>query len=233
MSEFVSTIAKRRLQDAINRLKSSVEAPRAGNWKRLSDAELWGRVLVQISVVGGAESGGRLRNELDPVLADWYEALRAKKQGERIKSIHKMLRNSGVRYVTASIDNCKKSKAASYNFELLQAYGGPKKYFEDLAKVPEEFWRVGIVSDEMQYIRSKGARDLLIGLGMVENAIALDSRLQKVLSRVGIELPDDLAMNRSKYKLLESELLQKICKPCGVTGAHFDRILFNNGDDVV
>lgn len=63
MSEFVSTIAKRRLQDAINRLKSSVEAPRAGNWKRLSDAELWGRVLVQISVVGGAESGGRLRNE--------------------------------------------------------------------------------------------------------------------------------------------------------------------------
>ncbi len=233
MSEFVTAIAERRLQEAVNRLKSSVVAPRVGNWKRLTDAELWGRVLVQISVVGGAKSGGRLQNQLEPMLAGWYEELRAKKPGDRIKSIHEMLYKSRVRYVTASPETCKKSNAASYNFELLQAYGGPKKYFGDLAKVPEESWRVGIVSDEMQCIRSKGARDLLIGLGIVENAIALDSRLQKILSEAGVKLRNDLAVNRASYKLLESELLQKVCEPCGVTGAHFDRILFNNWKDLV
>ncbi len=106
-------------------------------------------------------------------------------------------------------------------------------YFTELADVPEEAWRVGIVSDEMQYMRSKGARDLLIDLGLVKDAIALDSRLQRVLTNVGISLPADLATNRVKYKSHERELLQKVCKPCSVTGAHFDRILFSKWKEAI
>ncbi len=226
MPQLVTQAAARRLQDAIERFRSSVPAPVSGNWKRLSDAELWGAVLGQISVVGGANSGDLLKAELTGDLADWYQTLRTAAPAARLKSIHRRLRSAGVRYVTDSPATCRKSGSATYNFDLLEAYGGPKKYFTELAGVPEEAWRVGIVSDEMQYIRSKGARDLLIGLGLVENAIALDSRLQKVLIRVGVSLPADLATNRVKYKSLELELLQEVCQPCCVSGAHFDRILF-------
>lgn len=232
MPQLVTQTAARRLQNAIKRFKSSVPAPVPDNWKRLSDAELWGAVLGQISVVGGANSGALLKAELAGNLADWYRTLQTAAPAARLKSIHRRLRSAGVRYVTDSYATCRKSRSATYNFELLQAYGGPKKYFSELAGVPEEAWRVGIVSDEMQYIRSKGARDLLIGLGLVENAIALDSRLQKVLTNVGVLLPADLANNRVKYKSLEHELLQKVCKPCRISGAHFDRILFGKWREV-
>jgi hypothetical protein len=226
MPQLVTPAAARRLQDAIKRFSSSVPAPVSGNWKRLSDAELWAAVLGQISVVGGANSGDLLKAELADDLSDWYQTLRAATPAARLKSIHRRLRSAGVRYVTDSPATCKKSGSATYNFDLLEAYGGPTKYFTELAGVPEEAWRVGIVSDEMQYIRSKGARDLLIGLGLVENAIALDSRLQTVLKNVGVSLPADLATNRVKYKSLELELLEKVCRPCRISGAHFDRILF-------
>ena len=83
------------------------------------------------------------------------------------------------------------------------------------------------------YIRTKGARDLLIGLGLATNVIALDSRLQTVLKNVGAVLPSDVASNRAKYKLLEQELLEKVCQPCSITGAHLDRILFNKWQDVI
>jgi hypothetical protein len=232
MPELVTSAAARRLQDAVKRFSSSVPAPVSGNWKSLSDAELWAAVLGQISVVGGANSGDLLKAELADDLADWYQTLLAAAPAARLKSIHRRLRSAGVRYVTDSPATCKKSGSAAYNFDLLQAYGGPTKYFTELAGVPEETWRVGIVSDEMQYIRSKGARDLLIGLGLVENAIALDSRLQKILTNVGISLPADLATNRVKYKSLELELLQKVCQPCSITGAHFDRILFGKWREV-
>jgi hypothetical protein len=128
---------------------------------------------------------------------------------------------------------CKKTGAAVYNFELLATYGGPKAYFENLAAVPVEDWRLSIVADELAYIKNKGARDLLIELGLVHNAIAFDSRLKSVLSNVGAVFPTDVASNRARYRALEQELLSKVCAPCGITGGHLDRILFNRWKDVV
>ena len=233
MSALVTPTAARWLKAAIKKFSSTVPAPVSGYWKGLTDAELWAAVLGQISVVGGANSGERLKSELAVDLTEWYQTLRRSTPAARLKLIHSRLRGAGVRYVTDSPENCKKSIAAAYNFDLLETYGGPMRYFTDIAGVPEEAWRVGIIADEMQYIRSKGARDLLIGLGLAENAIALDSRLQAVLTKSGISLPTDLATNRVKYKSLERELLSKVCKPCSISGAHFDRILFNKWQEVI
>lgn len=226
MPPIITPTVARRLQKVVERFKHDVPPP-SGNWEQMTDAGLWGAVLVQIAVVGSANSGERLKRQLAHDLDSWYEKLKSAPSASRQKAIHTRLRSARVRYVTADARTCKKSESAAYNFDLLEAYGGPKKYFTNLASVPIEFWRVGIVSDEMAYIRSKGARDLLIDLGLVENAIALDSRLQTVLKNVGASLPSDLATNRAKYRSLEQELLEKVCEPCSITGGHLDRILFS------
>lgn len=233
MPEIVTATSARRLQAAVNQFKKSVPVPAVGKWQKLSDAELWAAVLGQIAVVGGEKSGHLLKVEIADNLDDWYQSLKeSATTSARLKSIHRTLRKAGVRYVTDSAESCRKSQSASHNFELLEAYGGPTQYFRALSGVPEEAWRIGIVSDEMQYIRSKGARDLLIGLGLAENVIALDSRLQTVLKKTGISVPSDLASNRGKYKSLERELLEKVCKPCSISGAHFDRILFSKWKEI-
>ena len=47
-----------------------------------------------------------------------------------------------------------------------------------------------------------------------------------------LSLPPDLATNRVQYKLLEQELLQKVCQPCSITGGKLDRMLFSNWKEV-
>ncbi len=233
MSNYMNQVSVRRLQNAVKKFRDVVPRPASHRWKRLSDSELWAAVLGQIAVVGSANSGDLLKKELSKDLQTWFDDLAAAAPGSRMRLIHARLRRAGVRYVTESSKNCKKSRSAAYDFDLLAAYGGPYSYFEKLSKIPDEAWRVGILSDEFQYIRSKGARDLLIGLGLVENAIALDSRLQTVLRNVGAEVPPDLAVNRVKYKSLERELLDKVCVPCAITGAHLDRILFSKWKEIL
>ena len=229
----ISAAVAKKLQQAVFQFQNEVPAPEFGNWKEKSDAELWRAVLIQIAVVGKAKAGEDLYGELAADLDDWYRQLLMASGEARLKAIHKRLRNASVRYVTLESKECRKSKAAVYNFELIQSYGGPKRYFSQIAEVPVEAWRVSIVSDEMEFIRNKGARDMLNGLGIVRDAIAFDSRLQKVLSHMGAVLPNDLAMNRRKYKALQEELIDKVCVPCGISGGHLDQILFLKANVIV
>lgn len=138
-----------------------------------------------------------------------------------------------MRYASGDIDKCRKTAAATYNFDVLEVYGGPRAYFSKIAEIPDEHWRIAVVGDELSYIKNKGARDLLIGLGMVNKAIAFDSRLIKILEHVGLELPSNLSTNKPKYKALERELLEKVCAPCGISGGQFDRILFNKYKEII
>lgn len=232
MSGIITSTIANRLRLATDRYKASVHVPAQGAWKAMGDGQLWAAVLGQIAVVGGAKSGDQLAAELGDGLEAWYVKLKATNLAARRREIHRRYQRAGVRYVTANASTCKKTNSAVYDFELLESYGGPRRYFANLSQVPVEAWRIGIVSDEMTYIRHKGARDLLIGLGLVEDAVAFDSRLQAVLKNLGAELPADLATNRVKYKMLEQELIAKVCIPCGVTGGHLDRILFRKWKEI-
>lgn len=233
MSSVITEEIAQRLKNNVERFKHSVKEPISGNWKKMTEAQLWAAVLGQVAVVGGEKSGVQLKAELATDLESWYEKLLSTPSPKRLKEIHKRLRNAGVRYVTVDSQTCKKSRSAVNNFDLLEAYGGARSYFSKIEKIPSEVWRVSIVSDEMSYIRNKGARDLLIGLGLAKNVIALDSRLQTVLKKLGAKLPDDLAANRLRYKAIERELLETVCQPCLITGAHLDRILFNKWKEII
>ena len=228
----ITTSSAKKLNSLVHRYKSQVPAPVEGNWQLRSDGELWASVLVQIAVVGSAASGQALKEVLSGKQA-WYEHLLIMATKARSKAIHKAFREAGVRFASSTLDECRKTAAATYNFEVLNSYGGPKSYFSKVAAVPDEHWRIAVVGDELSYVKNKGARDLLIGLGLVHRAIAFDSRLMKVLEHVGVHIPADLAANKPKYKALERELLEKVCKASAITGGHLDRILFAKYAEIV
>ncbi|MFZ5539383.1 MAG: hypothetical protein ACOY5V_06555 [Pseudomonadota bacterium] len=232
MTVIITPSIAEKLALAVERFKQEVEVPPADAWKSMSDGLLWLRVLEQIAVVGKAASGRALREELGSEAELWWSHLKPLPESERQVEIHRRLRSAGVRYVMPDSAECKKTKAAVYDFGVLESYGGPRQYFAHLASVPMEPWRISAIVDEMAYIKDKGARDLLIELGLVRDAIAFDTRLKAVLERLGAELPKDLATNRARYKALERELLSKVCVPCGVSGGHLDRILFNHWQEV-
>lgn len=221
----ITTSSVNKLKALVRKYKSEVPAPVEGNWQQKSDGELWSSVLVQIAVVGSAVSGQALKDVLSGKQA-WYEHLLNMATKVRSKAIHEALREAGVRYASSALEECRKTAAATYNFDVLRSYGGPKSYFSKVAAIPDEHWRIAVVSDELSYVKNKGARDLLIGLGLVHRAIAFDSRLMKVLEHVGVQIPADLAANKPKYKALEQELLEKVCEASNITGGHLDRILF-------
>lgn len=226
MEQIITPVVSRKLNAIISRYKDEVQNPASGSWQSKSDEELWGAVLGQIAVVGSAASGASLKVCISEQGGNWFENLAAMAPKVRLKAIHRCFRDAGVRYAAEDITKCKKTKAAAYNFDVLVSYGGPKKYFSNVASIPVESWRIAVVGDDLSYVKNKGARDLLIGLGLVQRAIAFDSRLVSVLEHVGAKLPNDLAMNKPKYKALETELIEKICEPCGISGGYFDRILF-------
>jgi hypothetical protein len=90
---------------------------------------------------------------------------------------------------------------------------------------------------KFKYIKSKGARDFLMDLGLVRDAIALDARIQNVLEKIiGIEIPKDLLekiKNNSKlYDEVEEELLLKVCKPLNLSGIEFDRMIYQNYKEI-
>jgi hypothetical protein len=232
MSNIISPAIAKRLLHAVERFRDEVHVPPPNAWTALGDAALWARVLGQIAVAGRADSGTALRRELGPDLDSWYEHLKRLPDAGRREEIHRRLRDAGVRYVTQSAETCKKSKAAEYNFNILLSYGGPRRFFEQLSLVPVATWRISIVASEMSYIKLKGARDLLIELGLVQDAIALDSRLKAVLTRLGATLPEDIGTNSVLYAALEHELLEKVCAPSSITGGHLDRILFSRWKSV-
>lgn len=93
--------------------------------------------------------------------------------------------------------------------------------------------RMKHVMDCFMYLKSKGARDLLKELSLVRNAIALDVRVQNVLRKAGIQVPEGLGGDAKLYDEVQDDILEKICKPLGISGIEFDRILYQNYDEIM
>jgi hypothetical protein len=96
-----------------------------------------------------------------------------------------------------------------------------------LAQVKEDRARIQSVIDAFKFIKNKGARDLLMELGLVKDAIALDVRIKNIFGKLGISTPKTFS-NLRIYDQVESDILTKICKPLNFTGVELDRILYQN-----
>jgi hypothetical protein len=221
------------LKRVVKAYAAKARVPRAHAWKRLSDDEIWRHFIVQVAVVGSAASGERLNRALRAQQTLGLNRLAALPLARRRALISKSLRDSGVRYASHDIERCRKTAAVVRNFEFLSAFpGGPTGYVKSLVKVQSDDARAARLAADMSYIKLKGARDLLVELGVVSNVVALDTRILNILRRFGAVIPRDIRTNLNSYRQLQSELLSRVCKPLGITGAALDRILFQNYKDL-
>jgi thermostable 8-oxoguanine DNA glycosylase len=69
-------------------------------------------------------------------------------------------------------------------------------------------------------------------LGLVRDAIAIDVRMQNVLKKIGINIPEGIKSNPKLYDKVEEELLSKVCKPLNLSGVEFDKMIYNNYDKI-
>lgn len=228
----VSKQAVAKLKKIVEKYKYEIDLPKMGRWKTMSDNDLWTAIIIQVVVVGGSAPHVAVKEQLNSQ-ENWYAQLLELSDGKRRTAIHKVLLSCGVRYVSESVEDCRKTKALVKNLALVESHEGPKAYLKGISKIPEGSRRIAVIIDEMSYIKNKGARDFLIGVGLLEDAIAFDVRVKNVLEFCGIPLPDDLATNKNTYKELESELIEKVCWPLQISGSVLDRILYQKYKEIV
>jgi hypothetical protein len=159
--------------------------PEPDNWKDLCNNQIWLKVIGQVMLVGSSLSEKKFSDQLKEKVS--YEQLLKIKDDENQlnKVIHEVLRAVKTRYASASIEKCRKTKALVHNFKVLSEYkDGPKGFSEEVSKFNTDKEKIKYVMSKFKYIKSKGARDFLMDLGLVRDAIALDVRMQNVLKKI-------------------------------------------------
>src|SRR5689334_23034242 len=147
----------------IDAYKYTTKYPKPGNWKTLSNTEIWYWMVGQVIVVGSAGGGKRfwqspeLKKEID------FDVLLKKRSARVKKSIHYVLREAGARYASIDPDKCAKTKALHTNFKTVKQY---KNGFKDLLElldnmkgVNRELDRVYFLMDNLEFMKNKSARD--------------------------------------------------------------------------
>jgi len=219
------------LREIVQKYRDKVKLPRPDNWKQMSDNDIWLVVTGQVALVGNSKPADKMGEELRK-RENWYETLLALRPEQRRDEINAILRRFKIRFAAKLVKKCRKTNALCKNLAFLQSCGGPKAYIESIASIEDEQMRVERVIKDMAYIKNKGARDLLIEIGLVQNAIAIDSRITTLLNSLGANITKNFLQSKKRFSALEKEMLEKVAKPCGITGAHLDRILYQNYDEI-
>jgi hypothetical protein len=140
-----------------------------------------------------------------------------------------VLQAIGTRYVGKSSKN-RKIDAALHNFNALANAGGPKRFFKKVAGGKSTEDRIAFLSNALAYYKKKGCRDTLIELRLATDCMALDQRLKRILECVGARVPRSI---ESHFEEIESELIERVASPSGLSGGKLDRILFQNYGDII
>jgi hypothetical protein len=216
---------------------SKTKVPLKNNWRSRTNNEIWLEIVAQVVVVGRSEpwDGLKENDELRDKIA--YENLVQIKSLEELRStINHVLLEIGTRYVSSDVSKSMKAKALAHNLNVLKRFEqGPREFMMKLAEMKgpdNDKIRIRYVMDCFMYIKNKGARDLLMELGLVKNAIALDARIQAIFQKVGIQMPK-ISGDLKLYEEIENEILTKICKPLGLLGIEFDRMLYQNKKEIM
>jgi len=199
------------------------------SWKKRTEDELWLRVLSQVVVAGNAAPEYTLRTSTAVKEKLGFRRLKRLSAQRRRKAIHGVLRAIGTRYVGKSTKNAKVD-AALHNFETICEAGGPRQFFRRIASLPSIEKRIECLSRTLAFYKKKGCRDALIDLRLASDCMALDRRLIRILTCVGAKVPRSLD---NHYEEIERELIEKVARPCGLSGGQLDRILFQNYGDIL
>ena len=228
MQAFISESQAARLRRVVKGYRTAVKLRRP--WNKLTDDELWKKVLCQVVVIGRAEPGDRIRQDSKIAHEISVKKLsRFKSDAELQRYLHELFVKLQVRYVGSNWKKDWKAKASVRNFRILMAAGGPKQFFQKrIASCRTEEKKIGALRGTLKGYGNKSARDTLIELRLAENCMALDARIFGVLKKVRVRVsPDDI------YEQIEKELREKVAEPLNIKAALLDRILFRKYADIL
>lgn len=196
-------------------------------------------MVGQVIVVGSAAANDRFQNSNE--LRSRLKFSRLEKfpdDNQLQKEINGVLRIAGVRYASHEVEKCHKSKALVHNFRYISNYkGGFKGMLKNLSKFngdQAELERVTFLMNNFKFIKSKSARDFLMSMGMNQNTLALDIRIQNIFNHLKIDFPTQAQLSKPYvYNKTEEEIILKICKPLNLLPVKLDRILFQNYKGII
>ncbi|MCD6226399.1 MAG: hypothetical protein J7J93_01210 [Candidatus Aenigmarchaeota archaeon] len=228
----------KKFEEIKNRFLSKTKIPQENNWEKLTNNDIWLSLITQVMVVGGSAPADKFNS--NPVLKNkvsYENLIQIKREEELKKKINEVLRTVGTRYASHDISKCRKTNALVYNLMILKSFrGGPKELLKKLSEFKgknSDKKRIKYFMKIFKFIQSKSARDNLMSLGFVKNAIALDIRIQKIFKKMGIQLPKGFENNPKLYDEIEKDILIKICEPLGLLGVQFDRLLYQNYREIM
>jgi hypothetical protein len=209
---------------------SKTKIPGKNNWKSKTNNDIWEHIITQVIVVGRASPGDKFKKSEKLKKEISYDYLLNLTDEEIREKIHETLRLVNVRFVGDDVYKCKKTKALVNNFGILKSYqDGPMGLIGMLSEFQganSDKKKIDYLKNNFCYLKDKGARDFLMELGLIENAIALDSRVKGILGKCGITIKG------KTYDEIETDVLDRICKPIGLSGVQFDRLIFQNYTEI-
>jgi hypothetical protein len=217
---------------------SKTEVPEKDNWKAQTNNDIWLKLITQVIVVGSSTPAHRFNNSPDlKKQVSYNKLLEIENQEELELIINRVLRAVGTRYASFDISKCRKTKALAHNLTILKDFKeGPKGLLTKLSEFKEknsDQERIRYLMKNFKYLQSKSARDYLMELGLIQNAIALDVRIRTILTKVGISPPKGFENNHRLYDQIEKDLLNHICVPLELSGVEFDRMLYQNYENIL
>jgi len=205
------------------------------NSTKMSDNELWKRTFYGVVEVGSAAPFGKLESSASAQRDLEYEYLlsMAESHNELLRHINALLRRYGVRYAAKDVLKCAKSRAIIENLKFLHEVGGPKRFFDEIGALDSDYAKAKKVTSSLAYIGPSRSRDVLIEIGAAKHLIVIDTRIINILKALGIELPENCTSRGRLYREVELLILGEVCAPLGITGARFDRTLFQNYKEIL
>lgn len=222
----------------VKKHKAGTNFPRKDNWKKSDNNDLWNDMVIQVMVVGGSDGAERY-SDIPKIqrLIKFDSLVKVNDYNKVAKAINYVLREAGVRYASADMKKCIKTKALVHNFKILK---GTKNGFKGILERISEFYgqnadirKVKYLMKIFRYIKSKSARDFLMGQGICTNTIAIDIRIQNIFKSINLTIPDAVLSSPTIYDQVEKEIVTEICSPIKIEPMKFDRILYQNYDSIL
>jgi hypothetical protein len=226
-------VALRRAVD-VNLAKEKVEP--ANRWQDLGDDGIWRLTVGQVAVIGRSKPWDTIKASWRGSGLEYADASLVVAAG-RVADIAALLQHhfakAGVRYAGKGRAPSRKAEACARNLVRLRALGGPTRFAEILAAIADENERAELTRALLAEVGPKGARDLLMGLGLHRNSIALDARVMSALRAAGVTTAKKAPADRKAYQLLERQLIDEVATPLGVEPIVVDRTLYWRSKEVL
>ena len=212
-----------------------MEVPEKNKWQSLTDNDIWLHIFAQVMVVGGSKPYEKFDKRVDLKHKVAFDSLIEVEDDREVrKRVNQVLRAVGTRYASSDISKCRKTDALAHNLKMLKSFErGPKGFLTELSRFSSDKQKMDYVMHALKYIKNKGARDLLMELGLVRNAIAFDSRIINVFHKIGIETPEHFETSSKLYDEVENDIISRICVPLGISGIELDRMLYQNYEGIM